>query len=272
MNIDVESYWADGYTVVRNVFTASEVEDLRARALHLREYTGELLGRDEVAHVVYEPRLIEIARTLLGDTPVYFGNSSIKFGFTGRGYHKDNADRHDQAAPDWRSRYTLLRMAIYLQDHRHRSGGLNVRRRSHLYATADKGWTHYTASGPGDVVIWNLRTSHGASGAILRMAPWLPVTPWLVRHIPEALIAPEEKERIALFITYGLDDIHLERYIRYIRTRKYVVDQWRDRRVSSETMERLQAAPLIWRDAWAEIADASDLGVNETHIDLPYTD
>jgi hypothetical protein len=270
--VDADQYWSQGYTVVRGVFSAQEIEQLRERASKTRTHQGDLLANPELHAFPLDPRLVRIARALLGATPVYFGFSSAKFGFSGRGFHKDNADRHDPNAPDWtRGRYTLVRMGVYLQDHSRHSGGLNVRLGSHMEVSADKGRSHYTASATGDVVCWTLRTSHGASGGLLRVAPKLSVAPRLVNLLPDSLFVPEECERIALFVTFALDDAHLDRYLRYLETRAFMVELWRNTVIPDEVIQAVRAREdVIWRDAWAEIQDKPGLGANVEHRDIPY--
>lgn len=269
--VDVDHYWQHGYTVVRDVFSPEEAADLRERAVRTREHQGDLLSNPELYQVVCDARILHIARALLRDTPVYFNYSSAKFGFHGRGFHKDNADRHDQQAPDWRDPYTLLRMGIYLQDHHDHSGGLNVRHDSHRWVSTTRGKTRYTATRLGDVVIWNLRTSHAANGVRLKFARGVGVEPWLVEHLPESWLLPTEGERVALFLTYGLDDEHLERFIAYSKTRAFMIDLWRaSTNVSEQAWALLRSAPVSYRDVWSEIRNEANLGANVPHVDIPY--
>lgn len=270
--VDVDQYWAEGFTVVRDVFTAEEVDDLRERAARTRDHAGDLLSNSELHEFAVDPRLIRIARELLGGTPVYFGYSSARFGFSGRRYHKDNADRHDAHAPDWtQDPYTMLRMGVYLQDHERHSGGLNIRRGSHKSIKNHVGRSHYTASRVGDVVCWTLRTTHGAGGGVLRFAPSLSLNPWWVRTLPRSWFAPEERERIALFTTFGLSDAHLERFLAYVKTRAYMIDLWKNSPVPADRAAQLRAREdVVWRDVWSEIEGEPGLGANVEHRDIPY--
>ena len=74
--------------------------------------------------------------------------SCKKTGF--RGFHRDNVDRTDLTAPDWDGDYTIVPLAIYLQDNKNYSGGLKIKNPS--------GKAVFVESEEGDVVTWNPRT------------------------------------------------------------------------------------------------------------------
>jgi hypothetical protein len=264
--VDVQEYWRRGFTLVRGVFGADEIERLRESAQRTREHPGDLLTNPELRHVLLDPRLARVVSRLLGARPIYFGYSSVRFGADGRGYHKDNADRSDGSAPDWRGPYTLLRCGLYLQDHSRHSGGLNVRDGSHNQPDVRRGRTVYLASRPGDLVVWNLRTSHSANGIVLRGLRGLPVPPDSVKHLPNWLISPFERERIAVFMTFAKDGPHFQRYLRYLKTRRYMVDLWR---ASSPLPVDLPAHDLEIRDVWPAMSGDPEAGKNVEHAPLP---
>ncbi len=221
----------DGFVIARSVFSPSEIDGFRAAVVREAERAkrlgrmfeakgdeivpvGDLQGREGLRSIVFDDRLLRVARTLLGrDGLVYFGDSSVMVGGDIRGYHKDNSVRDRASHPDWQSPYTLLRMGIYLQDHERFSGGLKVRRGSHLFPDVTTGAIVAVPTRPGDVVIWSLRTTHSGHTVRLRGAPWLPLQPRFEARLPKALRIPEPCTRLAAFITYGLDDAHLKRYI-----------------------------------------------------------
>jgi hypothetical protein len=109
-------------------------------------------------------------------------------------------------------------MGIYLQDHRHHSGGLKVKSGSHL---REDGPSVLVDSCAGDVVVWNMRTLHSGNAVRLRLLPnfaGIPPSSHLRRlrfgedMVPLWMQRPLESERAALFMSYGVRSTHLDRY------------------------------------------------------------
>src|SRR3954462_4462530 len=93
---------------------------------------GDILSKDELRYTVLDDRILHLVKTVLGGNPVYWGDSNYHFGVGFRGFHRDNVDRTDMTAPDWDGDYPIVRLAIYLQDHKNYSGGLKIRVGSHV--------------------------------------------------------------------------------------------------------------------------------------------
>ena len=228
---DVLQFQRDGFLVVRDVLRADEVAQLRgaierhtARAKELgqvlRPTTDELvpvtdiLGMPGVGWLLSDPRILGVARRLIGRADlVYFGDSSVMVGGKNRGFHKDNAVRDTTDHPDWLSPYTLIRMGVYLEDHKHHSGGLKVRRGSHLHADVTSGAIVDVPSQRGDVVVWSLRTTHSGFAVRVRGLSKLGLQPRFEGRLPAWLARPEPCVRIAVFMTFGIDDHHLRNYV-----------------------------------------------------------
>src|SRR4029077_21275272 len=120
---------------------------------HVKIGRGDLLCKRHLWRGVIDKRILDIARRLLPPHPlVYFGDSVYQVGNGYPGFHRDNIDRDDLNGPDWQDSYPILRMGIYLQDHRHHSGGLKVKVGSHL---REDGRPFIVDSEPGDIVVWN---------------------------------------------------------------------------------------------------------------------
>ncbi|MBL9037522.1 MAG: phytanoyl-CoA dioxygenase family protein [Archangium sp.] len=233
MNTDIDGirFQREGYLLVRGVFSQHEIEQLRSavtEAAHdakrkgtvLKSHTGEIASVADVAsmagldHLLFDTRIVSFARTLLGtDQPVYFGDSGIMVGGALRGFHKDNTCRDDGRHIDWLSPYGLLRMGIYLQDHKNFSGGLKIRVGSHQYPDVTTGRILAVPSEPGDVVIWNMRTTHSGHAARLRGLPTLGVQPRFEFRLPPVMLLPEPCERLAVFLTYARRGVHLDAYL-----------------------------------------------------------
>ncbi len=235
MNIkdDLLSFHRDGFLLIKNVFSATEVAQLRARAEafgdRARELgqifeprAGEVVPAADLTapfggEILFDARIQEIVHTLLGrkadEDVVYFGDSGMMLGGHGRGFHKDNACRDDASHTDWLTPYTLIRLGIYLEDHKAHSGGVKVRRGSHLVADVSTGEIVDVPTEAGDVVVWSLRTTHSGHALRLKGLPFLHIQPRFEQRLPRSLAVDEPCRRVALFMTFGLDDHHLKTYV-----------------------------------------------------------
>jgi hypothetical protein len=247
--VDVEALRTAGYTVVRDVFNAAELDRFRAllarahervrsaadfdsdvRYPNLTMLRGDILSLPELAevdYVVLDGRVIEIVKQLLGPDIVYHGDSTAQIGEGPRGFHKDNADRGNPQGVDWRGEYGLLRLGIYLQDHSRSSGGLKVRWGSHRHVSHHSGRARNVDTRPGDLVAWYLTTSHSGNAIRVSGVPNLCLHPRIEQLVPTALRVPEAAQRMAFFCTFGRPGPHLDHYIAYQAKRSDVQANWR---------------------------------------------
>src|ERR1700691_1576796 len=95
--LDAVAFRERGYNVVRQLFDAQEVQQLRRSAQEVvaeatregravsyagiegafRAGRGDLLSMPSMRHVLLDPRVLRVVRELLGGQPVYFGDSSL---------------------------------------------------------------------------------------------------------------------------------------------------------------------------------------------------
>ncbi|MGA2700870.1 MAG: hypothetical protein ABSH35_07215 [Isosphaeraceae bacterium] len=176
VRINVPRFWDQGYLLVRDVFPKAEVEKFRRHALENRR-RGDLLSHPHLRKVLLDDRVLSIAAQILGDTPVYYGDSTCNIGQQSFDFHKDNADRADGNAPDWNGRYTQIRFGLYLQDHSWHSGGLRVIPRSQNAVSNPMGKPVNVRTRVSDLVVWNLRTDHAGAATMLRLLPWIYAEP-----------------------------------------------------------------------------------------------
>lgn len=229
---------AHGWVIFRALFSVDEIDALRLLACdqEQRAYEGDILSNPCLGggNFILDHRIVSVARALLRGDPCYYGDSSVSIDVRTMGFHKDNPDRHDPQAPDWRGDYSQLRMGLYLQDHARHSGGLAIRDCSHMTVDHGKGEPIAMSSEVGDLVVWSLRTTH--SGNALRprrfSRHFVPVklarqlegrAPWLARL---TMMPLGVSERIALFASFGRRDSHLDRYLAYLKSRQYAVRCW----------------------------------------------
>ncbi|MBL0329775.1 MAG: hypothetical protein IPP64_10240 [Bacteroidetes bacterium] len=125
--------------------------------------------------------------------------------------------------PDWQGEYTLVRLGIYLQDHKNYSGGLKIKLGTHKQAD---GKPVFVDSEVGDVAIWSLKTVHSGNAVRLKLFPNYSInTSGKENIIPEFLKKDQQHERISLFMTYALKSSHLDRYINeYTLKRKDTIE------------------------------------------------
>ena len=195
-----ENFWKNGYVHLKRVFSPSELKVLRKKVLILKSSRNiynkgqrDLMLNKEISKFLLDDRLLEIVNIILGDIPVYFGDSSFTVyeNHIGVGkYHKDCTDRLDPNAPDWQGKYPLLRVGFLLQNHKRQSGGILLGKESHNILFSKKilqtfyeevyGWIFgkfkHIESEIGDLVIWNLRTTHAPMGKYFKYFFKIPIS------------------------------------------------------------------------------------------------
>jgi len=270
-DLDIATFWEDGYAVLRGVYSSDEIASMRQAAYDSQGEGGDLLVNPRLSHVLLDGRMIEVARKLLGVSDiVYLGDSSFTINGTQRGFHKDNTDRLDPQAPDWESRYTQLRFGIYCQDHSVHTGGLNLRTGSHEFRDTTSGENVYVKTTPGDLAVWSMRISHSGNGMLLKdpSAPF--PLPKEQDAIPAEDVAPIDGDRIAIFAHLGANDSHAKRYGDYLKTRTYMVEAWRKRPYDAQVLEEARAAGLTVRDLPSEVMNDPNAGLNESWQPFAY--
>lgn len=230
--IDKKKFDTDGYLLIKDVFSPSEIEQFRKLAYEQYEIDkskkldfqlpnlptkakynkGDLLSKEKLHQILLDDRILKIARTILGsDDIIYFGDSSYQIGTGLRGFHRDNIDRTDMSGPDWKGEYTLIRIGIYLQNHKDYSGGLKIKSGSHKNKD---GKVLFVGNEIGDVAAWSLKTLHSGNAVRLKFLPEFSINKaGREGMVPAFLKKDEQHERISFFMTFALRSSHLDRYI-----------------------------------------------------------
>jgi hypothetical protein len=289
--VDVKKFQDQGYLHIRNVFGDAEVEEFRRRVFEVPPWQGDLLSHPHLRNALLNDRVLSVGAQILGDTPVYFGDSGFTVGQQSYGFHKDNADRLDGSAPDWQGTYSLIRFGLYLQDHSWHSGGLRIRPGSHHAVSCPTCRPMSVRTRLGDLVVWNLRTDHAGNATLLRFFPWFYVERrytgnWVPRYlvpidrplaikIPRLLVAPDGPERAALFFTMGRGDAHLKRYVTYLKTRAYAIDLWKNSEYAPDVWDAVRGKNIKVIDEGEEVrqrlaAGETSIGVNQGYVPIPY--
>ena len=248
MQIDVQQFWKQGYLILKNVFSAAQIESFRqfidnqldidrAKGLvtenaGVKYVSGDLLSKRLLREIFLDRQIIEAVAAVLGDTPIYFGDSSYQIGHTSGGYHRDNIDRNFGEGQDWQGRYDLVRLGIYFQDHKYHSAGLKLKPGTHNVAD---GSSYIVESEAGDVIIWNMRILHSGHAVRLKGLRTLPID-YGERFIPKFLQIPEEKPRKAMFFAFGLLGKDFDHYKNdYLLKRETMIEHLKNSQFDEES-------------------------------------
>lgn len=265
---------ANGWALVKKVFSVSEIEKFREIANQLKtdQYEGDLLGHPLTRGILFDDRILNRVKQLLGTQDlVYFGDSSCtiskKPGNTH--FHKDNPDKLNGNGPDWQEEYPVIRLGIYLQNHDAFSGALAIRNKSHKTNDINSGTALYVDNQVGDLSIWYLTTTHAGYSKRLKIAPKLFLNPTLYRFVPNSMFVPEEKYRIAYFMTFGKKGKLLDRYLRYLKTRAYMVQGWKKSEYDDSCFAFAKSKNITLLDMYSQVKDIDERTLNKGHVELP---
>jgi hypothetical protein len=268
-----DQFHEHGWIILKNFFSPDEIKNIRTGVENsvTQKITGDLLCNPYLQDLtVLHPKIIKLIGELLGGEPVYIGDSSVSFNDLAMSLHKDNPDRFHAEAPDWQSTYSVLRMGIYLQDYESHSGGLILRDKSHNYVSRWKGKIINVKTNPGDLVLWNLRTTHSGNARRFKLFPNWDINPYINKYLPEFLFKPKHTERAALFLSYGKDDGHLKRYIDYLKTRTYAVERWRSMVITDDIKNKAAQRGLKLKDFSEEAKKIKDSEVHADHQEIKF--
>jgi hypothetical protein len=258
--VDSGRFGARGYMLAQSILPPEEVDRLRGVAREVMdELEGEglvdaaagpegtvrvtkcdLLSIDRMRGVLLDGRLISAVRGILGGDPIYFGDSSLRIGASGeRAWHRDHPHPTEEGS-------TVLRCGLYLQDHSRHSEGLAVRPYSHrvFIPVIRRTYPKLVASGPGDLVAWDLRTMHLGEAVRLRGLSSLPLPSGLLSRLPQSARLPEERERMAIFMSFGLPGSYLDDFVAYLKSRDYMQETWSRSRFGPEVWQAAEGAGL----------------------------
>ena len=288
----------DGWAVAKGIFSSEEVTQLRADAYNARCLDGDLLSIPCFEHIVYNERIIKLVSELLEGRITYFGESRLLVesinGRKGGAFHRDNPDRYDSNGPDWRSTYNVVRIGIYLQNHKNFSEGIGFFSGSHknpeIKSNNPYGKHHLTGHfvkvtnapiEPGDIVIWYLTTMHVGypkrlkflkyNGAIARGSGknWF-FNNTIYKRLPSFLTNPVGQERIILHCAYGKEGSpDTQRYIDYCKRRAFAVNRWQHSNYSKDVLKRINESEVSLIDMTKQIPEINMDEVGD-HVELPY--
>lgn len=247
MKIDqtqIQRFESEGYLIIKDVIPSKQIQELRDAFEKTRiksknagniEYDsnypnasfllGDLLSFPDLEpfdYLVFNNDIVDIVKSLIGSDIIYFGESNTQSGEAIRGFHKDSRipDRENPSGLDWHGNYPIVRVAIYLNDSDIYSGGVKIMPGSHKIPTS-----HFRSGGinisakAGDIVIWKLTTTHSGNAKRIKIFKNLSFHPRIEDFIPSILECKNPNERRSMFIVYGAEGEHLDRYIKYFGDR-----------------------------------------------------
>jgi hypothetical protein len=269
----VKAFQQNGWIIIRDFFTLDEARRIKEgteRSIKEKLQLDLLCNPYLSDLTVLNPKIVEVVKQLLEGNPIYIGDSNISHNDWAVSLHKDNPDRFDANAPDWQSDYSILRMGIYLQDYTRTSGGLIVRDGSHKFPTRWKGKIINVQSRPTDLVLWNLRTTHSGSARRLKLFPALDLNPYVCKLFPAFLFIPAPETRMALFLSYGKESHHMDRYIKYLKSRSYAVNRWRNMNITDDLIVKGEKIGLKVLNLTLEAKQIENTTLHEKHVELGY--
>src|SRR6185437_15579572 len=267
-----------GWVHVKNVFPATEIEKLREEVIASIDparpngNTGDILSNPQLNYLLHDDRFLDIIKEILPPGQLaYFGDSNFLFGDSAFGaFHKDNADRNDPNAPDRDGEYDICRSGIYLESHVKDSGGLLLRDKSSNTLSIKEGNPFNVPVEIGDLVVWNLRTTHSGNARLFKIFPNFIIDSKYYPLIPKLFFRKQKKPRGAIFISIGREGKHLQRYMKYLKTRKYMVSLWKTSRYNPEAVKEVEKHAIKVIDMTSEAKGIDLDALNEQHKDIPY--
>jgi ectoine hydroxylase-related dioxygenase (phytanoyl-CoA dioxygenase family) len=222
MSSNVERMNANGYIVVRNVFTAEEIQALRAAVYDHFKYNEGMRGKDVGRLAMVQPdalnviagirpilakrKIWELLKNLIGEDPYYCHHSDSHLNWTG-GWHRDSIEKpsyfdfvkHDIFAPEHADDYKVFKVAIYLQDHSRTGVGLSVIPGSHARPGEKKDFTgeKLLKSGLGDIIIFNTKIFHRGAFEL---------------ELKEDPAFRKGEDRMSIFYTFGANNVHTHEF------------------------------------------------------------
>jgi len=220
-----------GYAILPNVLTPGEVLHYR----HLvRDHfiTHGVIGKNcdkmerDALHrapfmrdLITHPRIVEVARALIGPKFVYAHHSDLQFNKI-TNWHKDNRGANDYIADATGETYNIYKFAFYLEDHTHDDHALAVIPKSHLSPNRSIASPVRLHPALGDMVVFDQRLTHNgytpplwlkACLMAIRNQTWRAKLWWAIRR------AERLEDRIFVQISYARTGGFLDEHVASMR-------------------------------------------------------
>ncbi len=247
-----KNFWENGYAVIRNIYTKDQIIRFRnfikktgeeiagSEQKDWRTLKGEglkdVLSYRELRDSILNENLLKTIKHIFDDEDIYYWGYS-RFRFNEKTYRNTHNDAKNDNKNPFKTKYPILRIGIYLQDHKNYSDGLKIFKKScHSfklgrtllkkiikenelrYLLPQRFNSVNIDSNAGDVILWNLRTCHSANALRIKFIKNLSLRPsienFLEKYFP-GLILPRENDRAVIFSDFGKMSESLIDYIRH---------------------------------------------------------
>ncbi len=247
-----KNFWENGYAVIRNIYTKDQIIRFRnfikktgeeiagSEQKDWRTLKGEglkdVLSYRELRDSILNENLLKTIKHIFDDEDIYYWGYS-RFRFNEKTYRNTHNDAKNDNQNPFKTKYPILRIGIYLQDHKNYSDGLKIFKKScHSfklgrtllkkiikenelrYLLPQRFNSVNIDSNAGDVILWNLRTCHSANALRIKFIKNLSLRPsienFLEKYFP-GLILPRENDRAVIFSDFGKMSESLIDYIRH---------------------------------------------------------
>ncbi|MCA1661375.1 MAG: hypothetical protein LC648_04125, partial [Novosphingobium sp.] len=92
----------------------------------------------------------------------------------------------------------------------------------------------------------------------------------ILRRFSFGVLKKPPSVRVAIFWTFGLRGPHLDRYIAYLKTRRYAVDRWMAAAYDLAALEAAESAGVRIRQVRSELQAHPPAELHEHHVPLNY--
>tara|TARA_B100000575_G_scaffold293142_1_gene303614 strand:- start:1402 stop:2289 length:888 start_codon:yes stop_codon:yes gene_type:complete len=247
-----ESFWKNGYAVIRNVYTDEQILRFRnfikdkgeeitgTEKKDWRTLKGEglkdVLSYEELRDAILNKKLLQTIKHIYDDEDIYYWGYS-RFRYNEKTYRNTHNDAKNDNNNPFKTKYPILRVGIYLQDHKNYSDGLKIfkkschtlklgrtllktiiKQRELRYLLPQRFSSVNIDSQAGDVILWNLRTCHSANAVRMRFIKNISVRPtienFLEKYFPKLLL-PRENDRAVIFSDFGKMSETLVDYLKH---------------------------------------------------------
>lgn len=256
----VKSFWENGFLHIPGFLSLEEVKKLRvAIKEHFSSGKGKRVGSGYVEVEIFDripqtsylkehPKVKAMIKQLVGGGQIAFTHeTAAHLGAVSRGWHKDtqyNLGQLDEE--DWTEDFKVIHAAYYLQDHKRHSGALSIKQGSNHIRNTKEGKPIAIKCDPGELILFDIRSTHSGNTPLPRgLFSWIPSN-WLhpvsirrrsssffLKAIKKAIYVahrtfcnlpfvfyPYHRDRIAIFILYGANNYHTQRYFEYLKSRE----------------------------------------------------
>jgi len=243
----IKSFHKDGYLHLKKFFTDEEVQNLIQACR--KKLPGDTATHEEFNGVTLSKKVVSVLKQLVGEEILYPGLSFARTGdipdkIGSRGFHSDAAYETN----DFSYEYPVVNTGIYLQDHKHHSGGLKLVPRSHTrpcfytrtipeaikkiikallkrdfkkaFAIINLHPSINIENEPGDFLVWSMRIHHSGYARRVRIFNKISFHPLFEDILPSFLFLKENPERDVILTVYATPGEIFNEYMK-IQKRKF---------------------------------------------------